>query len=379
MELRDGDKRRFLGLGVLKAVRNVNKILGPELAGMDSREQAKLDLRLLTLDGTKNKGRLGANALLGVSMAVVKAAAETARNPLYRQVAGRRKPLLPLPMMNILNGGRHAGNELSFQEFMILPAGFRSFKEALRCGSEIYHALGQLLREKYGRTSVNVGDEGGFAPPIAAVRDALEMLSSSVEEVGYSVRREVFLGLDAAADSFYGAASRKYKVDGKLFSADDLSDFYSELCRAFSLRSIEDPFYDEDFESFAKLTRRLGSKVQVVGDDLFVTNRALLEKGIKIGAANALLVKLNQAGTLTETVQAMELARNAGYGLIISHRSGETEDTTIADLAVGLATGQIKAGAPARGERTGKYNRLLEIEDELGSRAKFYGPSFLRN
>lgn len=225
---------------------------------------------------------------------------------------------------------------------------------------------------------MNVGDEGGFAPPVGAVRDALEMVSGSVEEAGYSVRREVFLGFDAASDSFYQPASRKYKVDGRLFSDGDLSDFYSELCRTFSLRSIEDPFYDEDFESFAKLTRRLGSKVQVVGDDLFVTNRGLVEKGIRVGAANALLVKVNQAGTLTETVQAMEKARQAGYGLIISHRSGETEDTTIADLAVGLAAGQIKAGAPARGERTAKYNRLLEIESELGSEAKFYGPAFLK-
>ncbi len=378
VELRDGDRRRFLGLGVLKAVRNVNKILGPGLAGMDCRDQAKLDSRLLTLDGTKNKSRLGANALLGVSMAVVRAAAETAGIPLYKQVAGRRRPLLPLPMMNILNGGKHAGNDLSFQEFMILPAGFPSLREALRCGSEIYHALGELLREKYGRTSVNVGDEGGFAPPIEKVRDALEMLSGSVEEAGYSVGREVVLGIDPASDNFYQPASRKYKVDGRLFSVGELSDFYSELCKAFTLRSIEDPFHDEDFGSFAKLARRLGSRVQVVGDDLFVTNRARVEKGIKLGAANALLVKVNQAGTLTETVQAVEKARRAGYGLIVSHRSGETEDTAIADLAVGLSTGQIKTGALARGERTAKYNRLLEIEEELGSKARFYGPTFLK-
>ncbi len=378
VELRDGDKRRFLGLGVLKAVGNVNKILGPAVAGMDCRDQAKLDSRLLTLDGTKNKSRLGANALLGVSMAVVRAAAETAGIPLYQQVAGRRRPVLPLPMMNILNGGKHAGNDLSFQEFMILPAGFPSLREALRCGSEIYHVLGGMLQEKYGRTSVNVGDEGGFAPPIEKVRDALEMVSGSVEEAGYSVGREVVLGIDAASNSLYQPASRKYKVDGELFSVVDLSDFYSELCEAFSLRSIEDPFRDADFGSFAKLARRLGSRVQVVGDDLFVTNRARVERGIKLGAANALLVKVNQAGTLTETLQAMERARRAGYGLIVSHRSGETEDTTIADLAVGLATGQIKTGAPARGERTAKYNRLLEIEEELGSKARFYGPTFLK-
>ncbi|MEK6919407.1 MAG: enolase C-terminal domain-like protein, partial [Thermoproteota archaeon] len=286
--------------------------------------------------------------------------------------------LLPLPLMNILNGGKHAGNNLSFQEFMILPAEFRSFREALRCGSEIYHTLGQELLERYGKSSVNVGDEGGYAPAIGQVREALEMVESAVVEAGYSKGREVVLGIDAASGSFYDERARKYSVDGRKMETVELFDFYLDLCKAFPLRSIEDPFNDEDFESFARLTKRVGSKVQIVGDDLFVTNLARVEKGISLGSANALLVKVNQAGTLTETVDAVEKARKAGYGLVMSHRSGETEDTTIADLAVGLATGQIKTGAPARGERTAKYNRLLEIENELGSKARFYGPEFLK-
>ena len=378
LELRDGDQDRFLGLGVLKAVDNVNRILGPAVVGMDTRNQEKIDAKLLKLDGTRNKSRLGANALLGVSLAAVRAAADTAKLPLHQIISKGRKALLPLPLMNILNGGKHAGNNLSFQEFMILPAEFRSFREALRCGSEIYHTLGQELLERYGKSSVNVGDEGGYAPAIGQVREALEMVESAVVEAGYSKGREVVLGIDAASGSFYDERARKYSVDGRKMETVELFDFYLDLCKAFPLRSIEDPFNDEDFESFARLTKRVGSKVQIVGDDLFVTNLARVEKGISLGSANALLVKVNQAGTLTETVDAVEKARKAGYGLVMSHRSGETEDTTIADLAVGLATGQIKTGAPARGERTAKYNRLLEIENELGSKARFYGPEFLK-
>ncbi len=378
LELRDGDQDRFLGLGVLKAVDNVNRILGPAVVGIDTRNQEKIDAKLLKMDGTKNKSRLGANALLGVSLAAVRAAADTAKLPLHQMMSKRRRPLLPLPLMNILNGGKHAGNNLSFQEFMILPAGFRSFGEALRCGSEIYHTLGHELLEKYGKSSVNVGDEGGYAPPIGQVRDALEMVESAVVEAGYSKGQEVVLGIDAASGSFYDERARKYSVDGRKMETVELFDFYLDLCKAFPLRSIEDPFNDEDFVNFVRLTKRVGSKVQIVGDDLFVTNLARVEKGISLGSANALLVKVNQAGTLTETVDAVEKARQAGYGLVMSHRSGETEDTTIADLAVGLATGQIKTGAPARGERTAKYNRLLEIESELGSKARFPGPEFLK-
>jgi len=281
-------------------------------------------------------------------------------------------------MLNIVNGGKHAGNDLSFQEFMIIPVGFRKFREALRCGSEVYHVLGDLLKRKFGKGAVNVGDEGGFAPPLARVRDALELVEQAIGNTGYSSGKEVVLGIDPAPGSFYDAKTRRYRVDGGNLSTDDLHDMYISLCKSFPLRSIEDPFHDEDFESFARLTKQVGSKAQIVGDDLFVTNAERIRKGIELEATNALLVKLNQAGTLTETIEAIEKARGAGYGLVMSHRSGETEDSTIADLAVGLATGQIKAGAPARGERTVKYNRLLEIENELGTEARFFGPEFLK-
>jgi enolase len=378
VELRDGNRRRFHGLGVLRAVRNVEKTLGPAVIGMDSRDQEKLDSKLVRMDGTMNKGRLGANAILGVSMGVARARADTARVPLYGMVYGKRRALLPVPLMNILNGGKHADNDLSFQEFVILPCGFDSFRDALRSGSEIYHTLRKSLTRKYGKGAVNVGDEGGFAPPVSRVREALELVGDAVEEAGYSTSREVVLGLDAAADSFYDSRSRTYRVDGEVFEPGELLDFYVDLCKTFPVKSLEDPFYDEDFLGFARLTRQIGSRVQVVADDLFVTNSARVEKGVRLRAGNALLAKLNQAGTLSETVAALDTARRAGFELILSHRSGETEDTSIADLAVGLATGQIKAGAPARGERTAKYNRLLEIEEELGSQARYYGPRFLR-
>ncbi len=378
LELRDGDPNRFLGLGVLKAVKNVTKKLGPAVTGIDAREQAGVDDRLLKLDGTANKSRLGANAILGVSVAVFKAAADTARTPPYKFVLQSRRPMMPLPLMNIVNGAKHAGNDLSFQEFIVAPAGFKKFGEALRCGSEVYHVLGQRLREKYGKNAINVGDEGGFAPPIARVRDALEIIEEAVDESGYSPGRDVVLGIDAASGSFYNENTGKYRVDGEEMSSDDLHEMYIDLGKSFGLGSIEDPFEDEDFESFVRLTKRIGSNVQIIGDDLFVTSSARLEKGIEMGAANAFLVKLNQAGTLTETIDAVEKARKAGYRLIISHRSGETEDTTISDLSVGLAAGQIKTGAPSRGERTAKYNRLLEIESDLGEEAMFFGPEFLK-
>jgi len=378
LELRDGDPKRYLGLGVLKAVANVTKTLGPAVTGMDARNQADVDGKLLKLDGTRNKSRLGANAILGVSLAVFKAAADTAKAPAYQLALQHRKPLMPIPLFNIVNGGKHAGNDLSFQEFMIIPVGLRKFAEALRCGSEVYHVLGDLLKRKFGKSAVNVGDEGGFAPPLARVRDVLELVELAVGNAGYSPGRDVVLGIDPAPGSFYDEKTRKYNVDGEKLVADELHDMYVSLCKSFPLRSIEDPFHDEDFESFARLTKRVGSKVQIVGDDLFVTNSERIEKGIGLEATNALLVKVNQAGTLTETIEAIEKARAAGYGLVMSHRSGETEDTTIADLAVGLATGQIKAGAPARGERTVKYNRLLEIENELGTEARFFGPEFLK-
>jgi enolase len=377
--LRDGDRQRYTGLGVQKAVENVNSILGPKILGMDSREQEKIDKILIDLDGTDNKARLGANAILGVSIALSRASADTAKSPLYRALAGGRKPILPLPLMNILNGGQHAGNDLSFQEFMVIPAGFRTYKDALRCGAEVYHALRVRLEAKYGKSATNVGDEGGFAPPISSVEEALGQINDAVEEAGYSPGQNVILGIDAAADSFYNEKDRTYAVDGREIDTDELLELYISLQEKFPLKSIEDPFHDEDFENFSKITKKLGARVQIVGDDLFVTNIKRVAQGIRAKAANALLVKINQIGTLTETIEAVEMARKADYGLVLSHRSGETEDNSISDISVALATGQIKAGAPARGERTSKYNRLLLIEEELGSSARFYGPEFLKD
>ena len=378
IELRDGDRQRYTGLGVQKAVENVNSILGPKILGMDSREQEKIDEILINLDGTDNKARLGANAILGVSIALARASADTAKSPLYRALAGGRKPILPLPLMNILNGGQHAGNDLSFQEFMVMPAGFRTLKEALRCGAEVYHALRVRLEAKYGKSATNVGDEGGFAPPISSVEEALGQINDAVEEAGYSPGQNVILGIDAAADSFYNDKDRTYAVDGREIDTDELLELYISLQEKFPLKSIEDPFHDEDFENFSRITKKLGAKLQIVGDDLFVTNIKRVAQGIRVKAANALLVKINQIGTLTETIEAVEMARKADYGLVLSHRSGETEDNSIADISVALATGQIKTGAPARGERTSKYNRILLIEEELGSSARFYGPEFLK-
>ena len=379
LELRDGDRQRYAGLGVQKAVENVNRVIGPKILGMESREQAKIDRILISLDGTENKRRLGANAILGVSIALARASADTAKSPLYRTLAEGRKPSLPLPLMNIINGGKHAGNDLSFQEFMVIPAGFRTFKDALRCGVEVYHALRLRLEAKYGKSAINVGDEGGFAPPINSVEDALGQINDAVEEAGYSLGQNVILGIDAAADSFYDQQARTYKVDGREIDSDKLLDLYVNLQEKFPLKSIEDPFHDEDFENFSRITKKLGAKVQIVGDDLFVTNIKRVVQGIRVKAANALLVKINQIGTLTETIEAVEMARRADYGLVISHRSGETEDNSIADISVALAAGQIKAGAPARGERTSKYNRLLLIEEELGSTTRFCGPEFLKS
>ena len=378
IELRDGDKQRYHGLGVHKALHNIDTVIAPKILGLDSRKQSEIDRTLIDLDGTENKSRLGANAILGVSMALARATADTAKTCLYRSIGNNRKPVLPLPMMNIINGGKHAGNDLSFQEFMILPAGFKTFRDALRCGSEIYHSLKDRLESKYGKSAINVGDEGGFAPPIDNVEEALGQINDAVEEAGYSPGQNVLLGVDAAADSFYDKNKKKYLVDGKEMTSESLFQLYEDMASNFPLKSIEDPFHDEDFDNFTRITRKHGSRIQIVGDDLFVTNIKRVEQGIRVGAANALLVKVNQIGTLTETMEAVGKARKASYGLVMSHRSGETEDTSIADLSVGLATGQIKTGALARGERTCKYNRLLLIEEELGSAASFYGPEFLK-
>lgn len=379
-ELRDTDAKRYGGMGVRTAVENVTKIIGPAVIGLDARDQARIDRTMLSLDGTERKDRLGANALLAVSVAAARAAADTSQIPFYRYLlTSGRTPLLPVPMMNIINGGQHAGNDISFQEFMILPTDFENFAEALEAGSEIYHTLGKMLTKKYGKSAVNVGDEGGYAPPIKIVRIAIEVIEAAIRESGYVSGKDVLLGIDAAAGSFYDEKSRAYTVDGRSISTEKLFELYEDLVKSFGLRSIEDPFHDNDFESFAKITQKFAGKAQIVGDDLFVTNASRLRKGIETGAASALLVKVNQAGTLTETLEAIELARKANYGLIMSHRSGETEDTSISDLAVGLATGQIKTGAPARGERTAKYNRLLYIEEELSEKATYYGPRFLHS
>jgi enolase 1/2/3 len=378
VELRDNVKAKFHGMGVSKAVGNVEKILGPAILGTDSRNQEEIDRRLNKLDGTKDKSHLGANAILGVSMAVARAQADTKRVPFYKGLQARRKPILPVPLMNILNGAKHAGNALSFQEFLIIPSGFPKFKDAIRSGSEVYHTLGRILKERYGPNATNVGDEGGYAPPLDKVDKALEVVNEAVQESGYSAGKEVSLGIDAAADSFYNPDKNIYTPDGKVHTREQLFDFYLDLTEKFHLKSIEDPFQDNDFNAFAKLTRRIGSRTQIIADDLFVTNKSRIERGVRIGAGNALLAKLNQAGTLTETISAVETARSAGYGIVISHRSGETEDTSIADVSVGFASGQIKTGAMARGERTAKYNRLLEIEEELGSKARYYGRDFLQ-
>jgi enolase len=372
LELRDGDPNRFRGKGVLRAVENVNAKIAPAIRGMNSSLQRAIDLKMIELDGTEDKSNLGANAILGVSLAVAKAAADTRGVPLYEYLGGISARTLPVPLMNLINGGKHAGNGLSFQEFMIAPIGFGKFSEALRAGCEIYMALRELLREKYGPSSVNVGDEGGFAPNLKGTREALDALMEAIEGAGMRAGRDVVLALDAAASSFYDGASGMYAVDGELMDGEGLTSFYEELVREYPIFLIEDPLQEEDFDGTAALTKRL-RYVQIVGDDLFVTNRERLRRGAEIGSANAILIKLNQIGTLSETMDVISDANGLGYRSVVSHRSGETEDTTIADLAVGLGVGQIKTGAPARGERTAKYNRLLEIEYHLSGSSQYYG------
>ncbi|MEM2612252.1 MAG: phosphopyruvate hydratase [Thermoproteota archaeon] len=372
VELRDKDEKRFHGLGVSKAVRNINEVIGPALVGLDSRNQREIDGKMLELDGTSNKSKLGANAILAVSLGNALAASEASQMEFFEYLGENKGVVLPVPLMNVINGGKHAGNDLSIQEFMIIPAGFRDFPSALRAGVEIYQTLKNVIVKKYGRSSINVGDEGGFAPPLNLTEQALELLSTAIEETGYSPT-EVFLGIDAASSSFYDSSSGKYRIDGKSLTSDELLDYYVELASRFKLKSIEDPFEENDFKSFAEITRKIGSRVQIVGDDLFVTNRERLINGIKNGAANALLFKLNQCGSLTESLDTFKTAVENKYRVIVSHRSGETEDTYISDITVALNAGQIKTGAPCRGERTAKYNRLIRINDKLGSRAKYGG------
>jgi enolase len=369
VELRDGDADRYGGKGVEKAVTAVLDEIGPELLGFDASEQRLVDQALVDLDGTPNKERLGANAILGVSLAVARAAADSAELPLFRYLGGPSAHLLPVPMLNILNGGAHADSNVDVQEFMVAPIGATTFREALRWGAEVYHALKAVLKEKGYATGL--GDEGGFAPNLPSNRDALDLIGVAVEKAGFALGSDIALALDVAATEFHGEDG--YRFEGETRSADDMAAYYRELVSAYPLVSIEDPLDEDDWAGWTAMTAALGDKVQIVGDDLFVTNPDRLRRGISEGAANALLVKVNQIGTLTETLDAVSLAHRSGYRCMMSHRSGETEDTTIADLAVATDCGQLKTGAPARSERVAKYNQLLRIEEELDDAARYAG------
>ena len=368
-ELRDGDAR-FGGKGVLNAVNNVRTEIAKAIVGMDPADQRAVDEAMIELDGTDNKKRLGANAIIATSLAVAKAGSMVDGVPLYQHI-GDNGVTLPVPMLNIINGGKHAGGNLKIQEFMIIPAGAKSFSECLRMSSEVYMSLKSLLKKKYGVGAINLGDEGGFAPPLDTSAEAMETILSAVSDAGYAPGKDVFLALDAASSEFYNDGV--YDVDGMKLSAGELADHYKKLTETYPLISIEDPFFEDDFETTAELTKKIGSNVQIVGDDLFVTNTKRLSKGIDVGAANALLLKVNQIGTVTEAGDAAQMSFDNGYSVVVSHRSGESEDVSIADLAVGWGSGQIKTVAPARGERTSKYNQLLRIEEELGSKAVFLG------
>lgn len=376
LELRDRDSKRYDGLGVLKAVDNIRKIIGPKIKSFDPHDQSKIDELMVELDGTPNKSRLGANAILAVSLAVAKLSAQLEGISLYRYLSKGKGRTLPVPIMNVINGGKHAGTGLKMQEFMVIPTGAKTFGDSLRMGAEVYHRLKAVIQSRHGRQATNVGDEGGFAPPINKTEEALELVQQAISDAGYSPGKDVFVGFDAASSEFYEEGA--YAIDGERKSPDELIDFYIGLTQKFPILYVEDPFEQEDFEHTAQLTKKIGGRVQVVGDDLFVTNIHRLKRGIEAGAANALLMKVNQIGSLTEAVDAAKLASRNHYGVVTSHRSGETEDTTISDLAVALNCGQIQSGAPCRGERTAKYNRLLRIEEELGSKARFLGVAAFR-
>lgn len=377
VELRDGDKNRYLGKGVLKAVENVNTIIAPEIAGYDALDQVAVDQALIALDGTDNKGKLGANAILGVSMAVAHAAAEYLEIPLYRYLGGFSGKTLPTPMMNILNGGEHADNNVDFQEFMVMPVGAPNFREALRMGAEIFHTLKKVLKDKGLNTAV--GDEGGFAPNLTSNEEAIKTIIEAIEKAGYTPGDDVKIALDVASSELYNDGKYELKGEGITKTSDEMIEMYRDLCDKYPIISIEDGLDENDWEGWEKLTTELGDRVQLVGDDLFVTNTERLSRGIEQGVGNALLVKVNQIGTLTETFEAIEMAKRAGYTAIISHRSGETEDTTIADIAVATNAGQIKTGAPSRTDRVAKYNQLLRIDDELGTQGHYAGMSAFYN
>jgi enolase len=370
VELRDGDKSRFAGKGVLSAVNNVNERIREAIVGIDATDQVMLDELMIELDGTQNKGALGANAILGVSLAVAKAAANAQQQPLYRYLGGVSARTLPVPMMNILNGGKHADNSIDMQEYMILPVGAPSFREALRMGSEVYQSLKKVLHGK--RLNTNVGDEGGFAPSLSSNREALEVIVAAIEEAGYKPGLDIFLGMDPAASEFYENGKYVLAREGRTLNSREMVDLYEQWLNEYPIVSIEDGLAEDDWEGWQHLCQRLGNRVQLVGDDLFVTNTERLKRGIQEQSANSILIKLNQIGTLTETLEAIEMAKRASFTAVVSHRSGETEDTTIADLVVATNAGQIKTGAPARSERVAKYNRLLVIEEELGEKTARY-------
>ena len=373
VELRDGDKSRYLGKGTQTAVNNVNEIIAEQLEGMESTDQPAIDALLIELDGTHNKGKLGANAILGVSMAVARASADELGLPLYQYIGGVNAKQLPVPMMNILNGGEHADNNVDVQEFMILPVGAPSFKEGLRMGAEVFHALKSVLGER--GLACGVGDEGGFAPNLGSNREALELIVDAIKKAGYEPGKDVMLGLDVAASEMYNEETKKYVLagEGKELTAEQMVELYEDWSTNFPIITIEDGLDEEDWDGWKVLTDRLGKKIQLVGDDLFVTNTERLERGIEAGVGNAILIKVNQIGTITETLDAIEMAKRAGYTAVISHRSGETEDTTIADLAVAVNAGQIKTGAPSRTDRVAKYNQLLRIEEAVGEQSRYCG------
>jgi enolase len=371
VELRDGDKSRFKGMGVLKAVANVNQDIASSLKGMPAEDQKAVDQKLIKLDGTANKSRLGANAILGTSLAVAHAAANSLDMPLYRYLGGGDSYTLPVPMFNILNGGKHAADSTDFQEFMVVPAGAKSFKHALQMATEVYHSLKKVLKEKGLNT--NIGDEGGFAPSLPSNKQAVEIVLAAIEKAGYKPGKDCFIALDPAASEFYNDNKYVLAKEGVSLDTKEMVDYYVNWADAYPIISIEDGMAEDDWEGWQLLTWKLRNKVQLVGDDLYVTNVNRLSQGIKLKASNSILIKPNQIGTLTETIAAIKMAQQAGWTALVSHRSGETEDTTIADLAVGLSTGLIKAGAPCRSERTAKYNRLLKIEEELGKNAHFAG------
>jgi len=374
IELRDGDKTRFGGKGVLKAVDNVVEKIGPELLGMEASEQRLIDQVMIDLDGTDNKAALGANAILGVSLAVASASAESAELPLYRYLGGPNAHLLPVPMMNILNGGTHADSNVDVQEFMIAPIGAESFAQAMEWGTRVYHELKAVLKKR--KLSTGLGDEGGFAPNLDSNAEAMDLIVEAIKNVGLTPGKDVALALDAAASAFYDKAQDRYVFkNGEKHTSDEMIAMYKQWVAAYPLVSLEDPLDEEDWDGFVKITKALGGKIQIVGDDLFVTNPKRIAKGIEMGACNALLVKVNQIGSLTETLDAVELAHRAGFHCMMSHRSGETEDTTIADLAVAINCGQIKTGAPARSERVAKYNQLMRIEEDLDDAAVYAGAS----